>query len=62
MMKLAVISVGLTNTGLETTTADPLTLTVEFDEKPVPVRVTGTVAPWTPLAGAIVVSVGPGGA
>jgi len=57
--KVAVICVALTTCTLLTVTPLPLTFTVAFAAKFVPVKVTGTFVPWTPLVGLIEVSVGP---
>jgi hypothetical protein len=55
---VAVICVALTTTTLPTVTPVPLTFTVEPAPKFVPVSVTGTLVPCTPLVGLIEVSVG----
>ena len=55
---VAVIWVALTTVTLLTVTSADETVTVAPARKFVPVRVTGTVAPWTPLDGAIAVRPG----
>ena len=61
MVSVAVICVGLTTVTLLTAIPVLFVDTVAPDTKFVPVRVTGTLAPWTPLAGLIEVRVGGGG-
>jgi len=58
MPNVAVIWVALTTTTLLTVTPLPLTFTVAFGAKFVPVNVTGTFEPCTPLVGLIDVNVG----
>ena len=58
IVKEAVICVGLTTVTLLTTTPALSTLTVAPEVKLVPVRVTETVAPWTPFDGLMDVKVG----
>jgi hypothetical protein len=57
MLKFALIVVVPVTTTLETTIPEPLTLTVALAGNPVPDRVTGTMAPCNPLAGATLVRV-----
>jgi hypothetical protein len=61
MVKVAVISVALTTVTPLTVIPELLTTTVEPATKLVPVKVTGTVVPWTPLAGLTKLKVGGGG-
>jgi hypothetical protein len=56
--KLAVICVALTTCTLLTVTPLPLTFTVVFPAKFVPVKVTGTFVPCAPVVGLIEASVG----
>jgi hypothetical protein len=58
MVKVAVIDVLLATVVLLTVMPVPLRLIVDPAPKLVPVRVTGTVAPWLPLLEAMEVSVG----
>jgi hypothetical protein len=61
MISVAVIWVVLTTATLLTITPVLLTATAAPATKFVPARVTGTLVPWTPLAGLTEVSVGAGG-
>ena len=58
MVNVAVIDVLLATVVLLTVMPVPLRLIVDPARKFVPVRVTGTVAPWLPLLAAMEVSVG----
>src|SRR5260370_1153925 len=60
MVNVAVICVALTTFTALTAMPGLLTATVAPETMFVPVSVTGAVAPWTPLAGAMVVNVGTG--
>src|SRR5690349_19428384 len=61
MVNVAVICAALTTITLLTVTPALETATVAPETKLAPVRVTGTVAPWLPLAGLAEVNVGGGG-
>lgn len=61
IVKVAVICVALATTTLLTTIPAPLTVTVAPEEKLVPVSVTCTAEPCTPLDGDTLLNVGAGG-